>query len=103
MFGRKITRHILDEDGNEVEEFVLSDNYNLNQTYIPRSERPEWETVGMLGKLIVYDDGTCIENEYCTAGNAGIATDAKKYFNICVTKYRVLKRLSDNIILILFR
>lgn len=103
MFGRKITRHILDEDGNEVEEFVLSDNYNLNQTYIPRSERPEWETVGMLGKLIVYDDGTCIENEYCTAGNAGIATDAKKYSDICVTKYRVLKRLSDNIILILFR
>lgn len=33
--------------------------YNPDELYIPREERPEWSAIGMVGVLSVYDDGTC--------------------------------------------
>lgn len=66
----------------------LNPNYDPTQEYIPRSERPEWDAVGMMGKLVVIDDGTCKGNGWCTVGNGGIATNSEKR-----TKYRVMARL----------
>ena len=66
----------------------LNPNYDPTQEYIPRSERPEWDAVGMMGKLVVIDDGTCKVNGWCTVGNGGIATNSEKR-----TKYRVMARL----------
>ena len=34
-------------------EQVLNPDYDPNRQYIPRSERPEWDTVGLMGKLII--------------------------------------------------
>ena len=73
-------------------------NYDETQAYIERVKRKEWATVGLLGQLVVEDDGTCIVNSYCNV-LAGIATGTTSTYN----SYRVMKRLDENHILILFR
>lgn len=73
-------------------------NYDETQAYIERTKRKEWATVGLLGQLVVEDDGTCDVNSYCNV-LAGIATHTSANYG----SYRVLKRLDDNHILILFR
>ena len=50
----------------------------------------------MLGQIKVIDDGTCMPNGYCSVNENGIATKSDK-------GYRVMKRLSENIILVLFK
>ena len=72
--------------------------YDESQHYIERVNRPEWATIGLLGQLVVEDDGTCLVDGYCTV-SAGIATQTAYTFN----SYRVLKRVDDTHILILFR
>lgn len=52
----------------------------------------------LLGQVLVYDDGTCVPNQYCLPNNDGVATAAS--FSV---GFRVMKRVSDNQILILFR
>jgi hypothetical protein len=39
--------YILDEEGNR----TLNPNYNADEEYIPREQRPEWSVVGLMGKL----------------------------------------------------
>lgn len=73
-------------------------DYDETQAYIERVKRKEWATVGLLGQLVVEDDGTCAVNGYCNV-LAGIATGTTSADN----SYRVMKRLDDNHILILFR
>lgn len=74
----------------------LNPNYDSTQTYIPRSKRPEWNYVGMMGKLVVVDDGTCEIDGYCKSGNKGVATKSDTE-----TKFRVMKRLDDTHIQVL--
>lgn len=75
---------------------ILSPQYDSSKTYVPREIRPEWAAVGMLGKLVVTDDGTCEPNGYCAPAQNGIATAAE-------TGYRVLSRIDDTHIKILMR
>ena len=90
-----------DENGEETEVTTVSierhpklnPEYRPNELYIPRSERPEWDTVGFLGKLIVIDDGTCVVGGKCSCNNDGTATAGNDY--------RVLKRIDDSHIQIL--
>ena len=63
--------------------------------YANREKRPEWATVGMLGKLVVIDDGTCEVNGYCKPKN-GTATKSD-------TGYRVLARLDETHIKVLMK
>ena len=84
------------KDNSNSYEYKLNVNYDPEQTYIPRSERPEWACVGMLGKLIVVDDGSCQINQYCTCGPNGIATKSDH-------GYRVMARIDENHIKILLR
>lgn len=92
----------LDEEGNIIIEArkemqsKLNPDYDNMKPYIGRSQRQEWSAVGMLGQLLVRDDGTCQVDRYCKCGDGGIATAAE-------TGYRVLARVSDNIIKILFK
>ena len=72
---------------------ILNPNYDSTKTYVSRKDRPEWDIVGFLGKLVVIDDGTCIAGAKCSCNSNGIATLGDKY--------RVLKRLDDNHIQIL--
>lgn len=68
--------------------WVLNPEYDPNQEYIPREERPEWDAVGIIGKLVVIDDGSCEVNGYCCPSINGIATMSESK-----TPYRVMERL----------
>lgn len=75
---------------------ILNPQYDPSKEYIPRSKRKEWGIVGLLGKILVYDDGTCEVNGYCENASSGIATKSNK-------GYRVMKRVDDNLIQIFFK
>lgn len=70
---------------------VINPNWNSSVEYIPREKRKEWSPVGIIGKLLVRDDGTCNINGYCKPNNDGIATSS-------LNGYRVIERISDNIV-----
>ena len=74
----------------ETEEKVpkLSAEYSVSEKYIPREERPEWTTVGFVGKLLVYHDGTIQSGDMCKPNDDGIATlstDETGYYVMSVT------------------
>lgn len=70
--------------------------YDHAQPYIERSERKEWSAIGMLGVLYVRDDGSCKVNGFCKLADGGIATASD-------TGYRVVKRVTDNIVEVIFK
>ena len=69
---------------------------NPELEYVLRENRPEWAPVGMLGVLHVRDDGTCQVNGYCTVAEGGTATASE-------TGYRVISRVNDHIVKVIFR
>lgn len=73
--------------------------YDPTKPYIPRDERAEWSTIGMLGVLSVRDDGTCQVNGYCKCTDGGIATACEKE----IGAYRVIKRVTDNIVKVVLK
>lgn len=75
---------------------MLNPEWNPSEEYIPRTERSEWVAVGLIGKVLIHDDGTCEADDYCQPTDEGIATKAEQ-------GYRVLKRTGINQIMILFR
>lgn len=75
---------------------VVNPDYNPDEEYTSREFRKEWACVGLMGKLIIVDDGTCVVNGYCKVADGGKATKAD-------TGYRVMKRLDDTHIQILYR
>lgn len=94
---------VLDENGKQVYEgfdYKLNPEYDPDKAYISRVERPEWSAVGMLGVLPVYDDGTCKVNGYCTANKDAIATACDRNDR---NSYRVIERVKDNIVKIIFK
>jgi hypothetical protein len=40
-------RYKRDENGDRIQ----NSNYDESKTYVPREDRPEWDTVGLMGKL----------------------------------------------------
>ena len=74
--------------------------YDPTKEYSNRSNRPEWDTVGMMGKLYVRDDGTAAINDYVTvsATTDGVATKAENR-----TSMRVMERVNDHIIRVCFK
>ncbi|WP_431803657.1 peptidase G2 autoproteolytic cleavage domain-containing protein [Halobacillus andaensis] len=83
--------HIPKRTENQVQ---LNPDWNAEQPYVSRLERPEWVRVGLVGQILVRDDGTCETHSYCWPNDEGIATHAEK-------GYFVLKRTSPNQILVL--
>lgn len=75
----------------------LNPDYNASKAYIKRSERPEWQIVGMMGKLYVRDDGSCVVNGYADVKD-GIAIKANGKTNM-----RVMERVTDNIVRVLMK
>lgn len=101
VFGEKLTETVevpeaTDEMTGEIIpahteiRWVLNPSYDPEQEYIRREDRPEWAPIGLLGKLVVIDDGTCEVNGYCKVGVGGTATKADG-----ITPYRVMSRLDD--------
>lgn len=85
-------RLIYDESHNP----IVSENYNDTLEYIPRGARKEYSKVGLLGQLVVQDDGTCKINGYCTASANGVATKSD-------SGYRVIKRIDETHIKIILK
>lgn len=69
---------------------------NMKSAVQYSDEGTYWISVVLMGQVVVYDDGTCKPNQYCLPNENGIATEAKE-------GYRVMKRLCDNQIVIMFR
>ena len=72
--------------------------YDPNQEYIGRENRKEWDAVGLLGKLHVIDDGSSVVNGYVKVGGNGVVTASDTKTNM-----RVMKRISNNIILVMMK
>lgn len=85
-------RLIYDESYNP----IVSENYNDTLEYVPRGARKEYSKVGLLGQLVVQDDGTCKVNGYCTASVNGVATKSD-------SGYRVIKRIDETHIKIILK
>lgn len=77
---------------------IDAEDYDPEKEYIPRLERSEWTIIGMLGKLILDDDGTCEVNGYARPGKDGIATKGTRE-----NGYRVVERIDENHIKVLFK
>ena len=86
--GQTVTRVIL--PARRVHRQKLNPAYDGTRQYEARTQRPEWDAVGLLGKLTAVDDGTCEVDRYCTAGRGGMAVKSETR-----TKYRVMKRLDE--------
>ena len=107
IYGRPVYEKVTipeekDENGNVItpehinDQLKVSAKYKNTQTYIPRSKRPEWVAVGLLGKLVCIDDGTAEINGYVKPNENSIAT-----YSEAKTKYRVMKRIDETHIQIL--
>ena len=46
--------------------------------------------MGLLGKLVALEDGSCEVNGYCAVGEGGVATASQTR-----TAYRVMEKLTD--------
>ena len=90
IFGRLLP----DEEGKP----IISEDYSNDKLYVPRGQRKEYAAVGLLGQLVVVDDGGCKVNGYCEPGKNGIATATYSR-----TGYRVIKRLDESHIKIIFK
>ncbi len=124
--AEEVTEPILDEEGNETGEVNVVgvqeistgefrkemqleqvEGYDPMAVYIERKDRPEWAAIGMLGVLAVYDDGSCQVNGYCKVADGGIATAADGEYMLSEGKifrgYRVIERVAENIIKVVFR
>ena len=71
-------------------------DYDSSLPYVQRADRPEWAVIGMMGVLSVRDDGTCQVNGYCKVAEGGIATASEN-------GYRVIKRINDHIVQVVFK
>lgn len=113
-FGRKIidwvehksTTTIYNDDGTSEKKEIslgffpeprINPAYNENEEYVNRYWRPEWDAVGLIGKLFVRDNGNCQVGGYVKPDNGIAIPSAEK------TNMRVLKRVNDNVIQVLLK
>ena len=96
-------KQVLDEDGNIVYEGTrpkINPDYDPSKPYVSRFDRKEWAPVGMLGVLSVIQDGTCEVNGYACCNKDGIATKCKR---TDPGAYRVIAKISDKVVRVIFR
>ncbi|MGE7694555.1 peptidase G2 autoproteolytic cleavage domain-containing protein [Lysinibacillus sp. NPDC094177] len=73
---------------------LINPNYNPDETYKPREERPEWSPVGITGQLLVRDDGTLFSNNFAKVGKL----DGELTLSEEPTNMRVMERVASNIV-----
>ena len=105
VFGQKLLETVeveetTDEEGNIIpahteQRWVLNPDYDPEREYISREFRQEWSAVGIIGQVVIVDDGTCQVNGYAKPSDngAGTASEGK-------TPYRVMERIDENHVLI---
>lgn len=108
-FGKEYTQEIecpeiLDEEGNVIQEAhtllepILNPDFDPEVEYVPRESRPEWALVGLLGQIVVCDDGTCEVGKYCVCGEGGKATASEGR-----NGWRVLERIDESHVKVFFK
>lgn len=80
--------------------YVENPDYDSSEKYIQRFDRKEWDAIGMIGVLPIYDDSTCQVNSYCKCADGGIATAVDKFE---FGTYRVIERVTENIVKVVFK
>ena len=101
-FGRYIQEtfeYVIDGETKTGTKWKENPEYDSTKPYASRDERAEWSAIGLVGILSVYDDGTCQVNSYCKCKNNGIATASEKGADT----YRVIKRVTDNIVKVVLK
>lgn len=97
-------RPVLVETGRMIEkgDMKQSKDYDpsLQNSYVERKDRPEWDYVGMLGVLPVRDDGTCLPGRFCKCGKGGIATLAEQRG---FDTYMVIERVNDHVVKVILK
>jgi len=73
---------------------VTNPEFDAYRVYVPRIARKEWTPVSLIGKVRVRDNGECKVGMKCDCDN-GIAVPGNKW--------HVLKRIDEDVILILFK
>ncbi len=86
-------RLLLDEEKN----FILNPEYDSELEYVGREERQEWSAVGFMGRIRVYDDGSCVPGGLCKPSANGVATTSES------NGYVVLKRITSSVVEILLK
>ena len=71
--------------------------YNPELPYIPRSARPEWSPVALLGQVNVRDDGNVTPGSLVSCNIDGTAIEDQQ------GRWRVMRRVSPNVITIMFK
>lgn len=103
-FGRIIMEDVeiaLDEEKTEfttVKAPKINPEYDESKPYVSRANRPEWDAIGMMGKLYLRHDGTACVGDYVAPGADGVATLATGKTNM-----RVMERISDEIVRVLLK
>lgn len=92
----KFGRDILEEVNGEMIP-AKNPNYDESLVYISRDKRKEWCKVGIVGQVIVRQDGTLESGSYVNCVN-GIATKSTEK-----TSYRVVKVIDDTVAIILVK
>lgn len=77
-------------------QYVLNPDYNPDEEYIMRENRKEWGIVGLMGQIVMVDDGTCVVGGYVTPSTNGVGTSSNN-------GYRVMKRIDENHIKVLVK
>lgn len=97
-------RPVMVETGRMIEkgDMKQSKDYDpsLQNSYVERKDRPEWDYVGMLGVLPVRDDGTCLPGRFCKCGKGGIATLAEQRG---FDTYMVIERVNDHVVKVILK
>ena len=88
-------------EGEYIRRATVQDDYILGvvsaaQPFAGGAQGCGWAAVGMMGRLVVRDDGSCEPNGYCGPNGQGIATDYAR-------GYRVMKRIDAENVLICLR
>ena len=92
----KFGRDILEEVNGEMLP-IKNPNYDESLVYISRDKRKEWCKVGIVGQVIVRQDGTLESGSYVNCVN-GIATKSTEK-----TNYRVVKVIDETVAIILIK
>ena len=102
LYQEVMIPQLADKSGKVIQEAhvesrpVINPAFNPNSKYVARDKRPEWVKVGLLGRMLVRDDGSLIPGGFCRPGQGGIAMAA-------VDGYKVLQRTDVDQALIVFR
>lgn len=77
-------------------QFAVNPDYDPDTEYVSREYRREWAAVGLLGQVVVVDDGTCTVGGFCNASENGVGASGNR-------GYKVLKRIDSTHIKVLVR